>query len=162
MNKISRPNISARTTYVTPKGLVEAREELAFLKTTKREQVAERIRHARDFGDVDENAEYDAALDEQTLIENRINYLEDTLKNSKVITNTAKGDFVVIGSTVKVEMDGEFDEFTIVGKMEANPAQKRISNESPVGSALLGAKEGEAVEVTTTIVRYKVKVLKIS
>lgn len=147
--------------YLTSKGLEEARVELNFLKTTKRVQVAERIQRAREFGDVVENAEYDAALDEQTMVENRIAYLEDVLKNAKVISHSTQNDFVVIGSTVKVELDGETDVLTIVGKVEANPAKKKISNESPLGSALLGAKKGEVVEVATPIVRYKCKVLNI-
>ncbi len=161
MAKISRLKDATRVTYLTPEGLKEARAELEYLKTEKRTQVADRIQKARELGDITENAEYDAALDEQTLIENRIIYLEDVLRNAKIISKTSGSDFVVIGSTVKVEMDGEIDEFTIVGKMEANPAKKRISNESPVGSALLGAKDGEIVEVTTPIVRYKVKILRI-
>lgn len=147
--------------YLTSKGLEEAQVELNFLKTEKRAQVAERIQRAREFGDVVENAEYDAALDEQTLVENRIIYLEDVLKNAKVIDSGPKSEFVVIGSTVKVELDGEVDQLTIVGKVEANPAKKKISNESPLGSALLGAKKGEMVEVATPIVRYKCKVLEI-
>lgn len=160
MVKISKQR-PANNVYVTPKGLKEAQEELDFLKTAKRTEIAERIQRAREFGDVVENSEYDAALDEQALVENRIQYLEEVLKNAKVITESEKSDFVVIGSTVSVEMEGEIDEFTIVGRVEANPAKKRISNESPVGAALLGAKIGEEVEVATPIVRYKVKVLKI-
>ncbi|OGE71028.1 transcription elongation factor GreA [Candidatus Daviesbacteria bacterium RIFOXYD1_FULL_41_10] len=161
MAKISRSSDTAHVTYLTPEGLKEARAELEFLKNEKRAQVADRIQKARELGDVTENAEYDAALDEQTLIENRIIYLEDVLRSAKVISHPSGSDFVVIGSTVKVEMDGEVDEFTIVGKMEANPGKKRISNESPVGQALLGAKFGDVVEVSTPIVRYKVKVLQI-
>lgn len=147
--------------YLTSKGLEEARIELNFLKDTKRAQVAERIQRAREFGDVVENAEYDAALDEQTLVENRIAYLEDVVKNAKIISQSDQNDFVVIGSTVKLEMDGEIDELTIVGKIEANPSKKMISNESPLGAALLGAKKGEVVGVATPIVRYKCKVLEI-
>lgn len=161
MAKISRLPKSVKNIYVTQKGLTEAQEELDFLKTTKRAEIAERIQRAREFGDISENSEYDAALDEQALVEHRISYLEEVLKNAKVITETEKSDFVVIGSTVSVEMDGEIDEFMIVGRVEANPAKKRISNESPVGQALLGAKVGEEVEVATPIVHYKVKVLKI-
>lgn len=160
MTKLTR-NQSAPKVYLTPEGLKEAQKEFDFLKTTKRLQVADRIKQARELGDVTENAEYDAALDEQTLVENRIVYLEDVLKNAKIISQTTQNNFVVIGSTVKVEMDGEVDEFTIVGKVEANPVKKKISNESPLGSALLGAKMGEVVEVATPIVRYKCKVLQI-
>lgn len=161
MKKISRLPQGANKVYLTSHGLAEAQAELGFLKTSKREQIADRIRRARDFGDVTENAEYDAALDEQTIIENRINYLEDVIKNAKVISENPSADFVVIGSKVRVQMDGEIDEFTIVGRVEANPALKKISNESPLGATLLGAKKGEILEVATTIVRYKVKILEI-
>lgn len=161
MAKIDRSAKIAKKVYLTPQGLEDAKSELEFLKHTKRSQVAERIQRARDFGDVIENAEYDAALEEQTLVENRIAYLEDVLGNAQIIDEKPTGDFIVIGSTVKVEMDGEIDEFEIVGKIEANPAKKKISNESPVGAALLGAKLGEVVEVATPIVRCKVKVLNI-
>ncbi|MFH0937387.1 MAG: transcription elongation factor GreA [Candidatus Daviesbacteria bacterium] len=161
MVKQSKNVISTKSTYLTQKGFEDARSELTFLTTTKRAQVSERILRAREFGDTDENAEYDAALDEQALIETRISYLEDILKNAKVISESKKSDFVVIGSTVRVEMNEGIDEFTIVGKMEANPAKKKISNESPLGLALLGARPGEAVEVVTPIVRYKCKILEI-
>lgn len=162
MTKISRLSRSANhSVYLTNEGLKEAQEELHFLKTTKREQITERIQKAREFGDISENSEYDAALDEQALVENRIVYLENILKDAKVITESPKSDFVVIGSTVTVEIEGSVDEFTIVGKVEADPSKKKISNESPLGAALLGAKNGEAVEVKAPIVSYKCKVLKI-
>lgn len=161
MMKTSRSNQSAKKVYLTPKGLEEAREELEFLTTKKRIEVAERIHNAREFGDVAENSEYDAALNEQALVENRIAYLEEVINNAKIIDGHEQHDFVVIGSTVVVEMDREIDEFTIVGKVEANPTKKLISNESPLGQALLGAKVGEEVEVTTPIVKYRCKVLKI-
>jgi len=147
--------------FVTSKGLEEAKSELDFLKSTRRTQVAQRLQNAREYGDLSENSEYDAALEEQTMLENRISELDELLKNATVIKSAPVADFVVIGSTVVVEMDGEVDEFTIVGRLEADPAKKRISNESPVGAALLGAKAGETVEVATPIVRYKCKVLEI-
>lgn len=154
----SRP---ADQIYFTSDGLKEAREELHYLQTIKRNEIADRIQKAREFGDIEENSEYDAALDEQVVVEGRIQYLEEVLKNPKVIANNSKEDFVVIGSTVSVEIDGAIDEFTIVGKMEANPIKKLISNESPLGIALLGAKPGEEVEVKAPIVSYHCKVLKI-
>lgn len=161
MAKIDRSAKAVKKIYLTPQGLTEAKSELEYLVHTKRTEVADRIQRARDFGDVTENSEYDAALEEQTLIENRIGYLEDVLNNAQIIDEKQSSDFVVIGSTVKIEMDGEIDEFEIVGKVEANPLKKKISNESPVGSALLGAKMGEIVEVATPIVKYEVKVLNI-
>lgn len=146
---------------LTSKGLTEARAELDYLKKIKRAEITGRIQQAREYGDLTENSEYDAAIDEQSLTENRITKLENILKNAKVIAEKHTNDFVVIGSTVEIEMEGELDEFTIVGRVEADPTKKRISNESPLGIALLGAKKGEMVEVTTPIVRYKCKVLEV-
>lgn len=148
--------------YVTSKGLQEAQSELDYLRKTKRKEVTERIQRAREFGDLSENSEYDAALEESNLVESKITELEDLLKNVQIIKDEKiKSDFVIIGSTVAIELDGQVDEFTIVGKMEADPSKKKISNESPMGGALLGAKAGETVEVATPIVRYKCKVLEI-
>lgn len=152
---------STKNTYLTSKGLVDAKIELDFLIKTKRIEIAGKINQAREYGDLAENSEYDSALGEQGLIENRIAELESILKSVKVIAEQHTNDFVVIGSTVKIEMDDGIDEFTIVGRVEADPAKKRISNESPLGIVLLGAKKGEVVEVATPIVRYKCKVLEI-
>ena len=147
--------------YVTSTGLINAKKEYEYLTKTKRQEIAERIQKAREFGDLSENSEYDAAMDEQSIAENRISELENILKSVQVIKPVRSSDFVVIGSTVKVEMDDGIDEFTIVGRVEADPAKKRISNESPLGASLLGAKVGESVEVTTPIVKYRCKVLEI-
>ncbi|MBI2334428.1 transcription elongation factor GreA [Candidatus Daviesbacteria bacterium] len=160
MSKIPRVE-KAKNTYLTSKGLSDARVELDYLKKTKRVQIAERIHQAREYGDITENSEYDAAVEEQSLMENRISELEEVLKNARVISEKQTTDFVVIGSTVKIEMDDGIDEFKIVGRVEADPSKKRISNESPLGMALLGAKKGEEVDVATPIVRYKCKVLEI-
>ncbi|MBI2315343.1 transcription elongation factor GreA [Candidatus Daviesbacteria bacterium] len=162
MIKITENQVkSSKNVYLTAKGLSQAKEELEFLKKTKRTQVAEIIHQARQYGDLAENSEYDAALEEQSMMESRISELENILKDAKVIADNHTQDFVVIGSTVKIDMDEGIDEFTIVGRVEADPAKKRISNESPLGIALLGAKKGEEVEVTTPIVKYKCKVLEI-
>ena len=150
-----------KNVYLTAKGLADAKVELDYFKKTKRAQIAERIHQAREYGDLTENSEYDVAVEDQSLIENRISELENIVRDAKVIANNHTQDFVVIGSTVKIEMDDGIDEFTIVGRVEADPAKKRISNESPLGSALIGAKKGEEVEVATPIVRYKAKVLDI-
>lgn len=150
-----------KNTYLTSKGLSEARLELEYLKKQKRAEIAGRIQQAREYGDLTENSEYDQAMDDQGMVENRIAELESILKNPKVIEEKHTSDFVVIGSTVKIEMDNEIDEFMIVGRVEADPSKKRISNESPLGGSLLGAKKGEIVEVVTPIIRYKCKVLEI-
>ena len=152
---------TAKNVYLTAKGLVDAKTELEYLKKERRREIAEKIRQAREYGDLSENSEYDSAIADQALVESRIAELEEILKGAKVISKEADNEFVVIGSTVKIEMDDEIDEFTIVGRVEADPAKKRISNESPLGSTLLGAKKGEVVEVTTPIVKYKCKVLEI-
>ncbi len=150
-----------KNVYLTTKGFVDAKAELEYLKKTKRAQIAERIHQAREYGDLTENSEYDVAVEDQSLIENRISELENIVRDAKVIVNTHTQDFGVLGSTVKIEMDDGIDEFTIVGRVEADPSKKRISNESPLGSALVGARKGEEVEVATPIVRYKAKVLEI-
>jgi len=150
-----------KNTYLTKKGLSEAKAELEYLKKVKRAEIAQKIHQAREYGDLTENSEYDQAMEDQSLAENRIAELEDIIKHAKLIPEEHDNDFVVIGSTVKIEMDREIDEFTIVGRVEANPSKKRISNESPLGASLLGAKKGEVVEVTTPIVKYKCKVLEI-
>ncbi len=161
MTKIRVSVRNTKSTYVTSKGLTQVKTEFEFLKKDKRAEIAERIRQAREYGDLTENSEYDSAMEDQSLMENRIAELEEILKSAKVITEKHTQDFVVIGSTVKIEMDDGIDEFTIVGRVEADPSKKRISNESPLGMSLLGAKKGEEVEVTTPIVRYKCKVLEI-
>lgn len=161
MTKIKYSVRSPKDTFLTPHGLSQVKEELDHLKKVKRLEIAERIRQAREYGDLSENSEYDSAVEDQSLMETRIAELEDILKSAKIIAEKHTEDFVVIGSTVKIEMDDGIDEFTIVGRVEADPSKKRISNESPLGSALLGAKKGEEVEVTTPIVKYKCKVLEI-
>lgn len=162
---MSKINVSSKknlkTTFLTPKGLAEVKSELEFLTKNKRTEIAEKIHQAREYGDLTENSEYDSAVEEQSLTENRISELENVLKNARIIEDEHKEDFVVLGSIVKIDMDGEVDEFKIVGRVEADPGKKRISNESPLGTALLGAKKGEVVEVATPIVRYKCKVLEI-
>lgn len=154
-------DMNMASTYLTSQGLANAKEELEFLKKTRRAQIAEIIHQARQYGDLTENSEYDAALGEQAMVESRISELENILKSAKVIEEPSHQEFVVIGSTVKIEMDDGIDEFTIVGRVEADPSKKRISNESPLGQSLMGAKKGEEVEVATPIVRYKCKVLNI-
>ena len=146
---------------LTRQGLTSLKSEYDELTKVKRAQIIKRIQIAREFGDLSENSEYDAAKEEQSLLETRIVQLEDVLKRAQIIERVQKADFVVIGSTIVVEIDGEKDDFTIVGTMEADPSKKKISNESPVGTAMLGAKLGEVVEVVTPIIRAKYKILEI-
>ncbi|MDO8619255.1 MAG: transcription elongation factor GreA [Candidatus Daviesbacteria bacterium] len=151
-----------KNVYLTAKGLLELQEELKNLKEVKRREVSGKIQRAREYGDLSENSEYDAAREEQAMIEGRIVELQGILKNVEVIATAKENGSVNIGSKVKVQIDGKTDEFIIVGKVEADPAQKRISNESPVGSALLGAKKGDIVNVTTPAASFKCKILQIS
>jgi transcription elongation factor GreA len=141
--------------------LRQLEEELEYLKSTKRREVAARIKHALSFGDISENSEYDEAKNEQALVEAKIAEIEDTLRYSQIIVDEdITTDAVSIGSIVKL-LDLEFDEeveYRIVGSTEANPSKNRISNESPVGKALMGKKVGETVEVMTPggIVKFKI------
>lgn len=146
---------------LTREGLQKIEEELNQLKTTKRKEIAEKIKVARGFGDLSENAEYDEAKNEQAQNEDRIIKLEHMLRNAQMIDeSTISKDKVSIGSRVKLH-DIEFDEeveYTIVGSAEADPVKGLISNVSPVGSALLGCKIGEKVSVNAPggIVEYKI------
>jgi transcription elongation factor GreA len=151
-----------RKVFLTQEGLQKLNQELDELIRVKRPRVLERIQEAREFGDLMENSGYDAAKEDQSIIEGRIQELQDVIAKAKIIQfSSQKNDFVVIGSTVVVEVDGQVDEFTIVGSLEADPSKKKISDESPVGQALLGAKEGEMVEVITPIVRANYKIIKV-
>ena len=161
MARHQKSSSKPKVVYLTPQGLSDAKAELENLKKNKRLEIAQKIQTAREYGDLTENSEYDAAMEEQNLLESRLSELEEIIKEAKIIASNYESDFVVIGSTVKIEMDREIDEFTIVGRVEADPSKKRISNESPLGASLLGAKKGEVVEVATPIVRYKCKVLEI-
>ena len=146
---------------LTEEGLSQLKAEYEELTKVKRPLVTSRIQRAREFGDLAENSEYDAAKEEQSLLEARISQLEEVLPKAQVISQVTNTDFVVIGSTVVVEMNDEIHEFAIVGSMEADPAAKKISNESPVGKALLGLKAGEVIEVSLGPVRSKIKLLEI-
>ncbi len=146
---------------LTKEGLSDLKSEYEKLVKIQRPAITARIKNAREFGDLAENSEYDAAKEEQSLLETRITDLEDILNRVEIVSQQKQGEFVVIGSTIKVQVDGQTDEFTIVGTIEANPAQKKISNESLVGASLIGAKVGEVVEVVTPIFRTKYKILEI-
>ena len=149
---------------LTYEGLQKLESELHNLKVVKRKEVAQKIKEAREQGDLSENAEYDAAKDEQRDIEARIEELEKILKNAEVVVEEeADLDKVSIGCSVKI-LDCEFDEeleYKIVGSTEANSLKGKISNESPVGKALLGAKVGEVVTVETQAGDLNYKVLEI-
>jgi transcription elongation factor GreA len=135
---------------LTPEGLEKLQDELDTLRTDRRREVAERIKEAREFGDISENSEYDDAKNEQAMLESRIAQLEERLRAAQVIDARALStDAVQVGSVVHVkdEKTGKSVKYTIVGSAEANPTENRLSNESPVGQALLGHKRGEVVSV---------------
>jgi len=153
-----------KETILTPEGLRKLEEELEFLKSVKRKEVAERIKQSKDFGDLTENSEYEDAKNEQAFVEGRILTIEGMLRNVKVIDNhDIRADVVSIGSTVRVtDESGEELTYTIVGSAEADPLHDRISNESPVGRALLGKRKGQTVtvQVPEGTTRYTVKAIK--
>src|ERR671935_1728136 len=135
---------------LTPEGLANLKAELEQLSTVRRREVAARIKEAREFGDITENAEYDDAKNEQAMLEAKIAQLEEKLRSASVIDSSDLGtDEVRVGSIVHVkdEKTGKSVKYTIVGSAEANPAENRLSNESPVGKALLGHRRSEIVEV---------------
>jgi len=140
----------AKEIVLTPQGLEDLKQKIEFLSTERRREVAERIKEAREFGDISENSEYDDAKNEQALLEKQIADLEDKLRSATVIDQGAVStDVVTVGSTVHVkdQKTDKSQKFTIVGAPEANPADAKLSNESPVGKALLGHKRGEVIEV---------------
>jgi transcription elongation factor GreA len=140
-----------RDVLLTPEGLDKLKEEIEHLSTVKRREVAERIKEAREFGDISENSEYDDAKNEQAMLEARIASLEEKLRSASVIDASELDSNVVrVGSQVSVkdEGSGKSLKYTIVGSTEANPSENRLSNESPVGKALLGRKKGDSVKVT--------------
>ena len=155
----------AKQIVVTSEGLRKLEEELEQLKTVKRKEIAEKIKQALSFGDLSENSEYDEAKNEQAMVEARILSLEEMLKNVKVLDEEdISTDMVSMGCRIKV-LDVEFDEeitYTVVGSTEADPNQFKISDESPVGKALLGARVGEIVEVEVPAGTISLKILEIS
>ncbi len=149
---------------LTPEGYTKFKDEIEYLSTAKRREVAERIKHAREFGDITENSEYDDAKNEQAMLEHRIALLEERLVNARVIeVGEIKSDVVGIGSLVRLkDVDAnETIEYTIVGSAEANPSAAKLSNESPVGKAIIGHKKGEVVEVAAPRGSLKFKIMDI-
>lgn len=151
----------ANQKYITREGLEKLRQKLEYLETVKRKEIASRIRTAKELGDLSENAEYQDAKDEQAFNEGRILELENTIKNAVVIGRNSASGVVEIGDTIRVENGTAEKEFTIVGSEEADPRGGRISNESPIGQALLGKKKGEIVEVEAPGGKSRYKILEI-
>jgi transcription elongation factor GreA len=151
---------------LTPEGYETLKSELDTLRTEGRREIAERIRVAREFGEIAENAEYDDAKNEQAMLEHKIAQLEERLALARVIdTGDVDTSVVSIGSVVRLrDVDAKQTvEYLIVGSAEANPAEQKLSNESPVGKAIIGRKKGETVEVTTprgAVIKYKIMEIK--
>jgi len=139
--------VNTKTTYISKDGLDKLRAELDEILNVRRPEIAQRIHDAKEHGDLSENAEYEDAKNEQAFVEGRIQTLEAMIKNATIIDENTSKDHVQIGSTVKVKGEDGPETFTIVGSAEAKPADGRISNESPVGRALLGRKKGDKVVV---------------
>ncbi|MEK5059878.1 MULTISPECIES: transcription elongation factor GreA [unclassified Paenibacillus] len=153
--------MSDKEVILTQEGLKKLEDELENLKSVKRREVAERIKVAIGYGDISENSEYEDAKNEQAFIEGRVITLEKMLRNARIInSDEIDTDTVGIGATVSVEdlEFGDIVEYTIVGTAESNPLQNKISNESPVGKAILGKKKGTVVDVNVPagVIQYKI------
>jgi len=149
---------------LTAEGYEKLKQEIEYLQTEKRREVAERIRVAREFGDIAENAEYDDAKNEQAMLEHKIAQLEERVLSARVITKKEiSKDTVSVGSKVRIRdvAAKQTFEYHIVGSAEANPAENKLSNESPVGKAIMGHKKGDIVEVAAPRGTTKFKILEI-
>lgn len=151
----------AEKVYVTSDGYKKLKDELKFLLDEKRPQLATKIKEAREMGDILENLPYDQAIEEQGLTEARIKEINDILNVAKIVDKSLSKDAVSIGTKVVLEMDGTTNSFTLVSSVEADPTKRWISIESPVGSALLGRKVGDLVEIKTPVFTAKYKIVEI-
>jgi transcription elongation factor GreA len=162
-DKIAGFVMDERPVLLTTEGLRQLEVELDQLVQVRRAEIAERIRHARDFGDISENAEYTEAKNEQSLLEGRIQTLEAMIRNAVLIEDEPREDGVVtVGASVTVTDDDGDETYAIVGAAEADPLRGRISNESPLGRALLGHRAGDQVEWTSPSGTSRVTILAVS
>jgi transcription elongation factor GreA len=150
---------------LTPEGQAKLEDELRHLETVRRREVGERIKEAKEFGDISENSEYDDAKNEQAWVESRILEINQILAHATIIDAPKKNDKVTLGSKVKLEdvETGDIHQYQVVGSAEADPTHDRISNESPVGQAIMGRKKGETVQVITprgSVIEYVVRSIK--
>ena len=151
-----------RDVLLTQEGFEKLKEELQFLQDVKRLEVAERIKEAREFGDISENSEYDDAKNEQAMIEAKIAQLEERLRDATVIDAVdVSTDSVALGSMITIETPAGKATYQLVGSAESDPDEDRLSNESPIGRAILGHKKGETVDVVTPGGPIKVKIVSI-
>ena len=153
-----------REVILTEEGYAKLQDEIEYLTTTKRREVADRIKTAREFGDISENSEYDDAKNEQAHVESRILQIEHQLRNARIVdTHDVATDVVGIGTkvTVRTTADKKTKSFALVGSAEADPVNDRLSNESPIGKALMGRKKGDKVTVATPRGQVEYQVVKI-
>ena len=152
----------AEEVILTKEGKEELEKRLEYLKVTKRAEITERIKTAREFGDLSENAEYDAAKNEQAMVEGEIQEIENKLKFAVIIKDGAKNGVVSLGSNVDfIDADGNAYTYEIVGTTESDVDQGRISNESPIGNALLGRKAGETLNVVVPAGIFTITIKKV-
>ncbi len=151
-----------KPTYLSKEGLTKLRSELDEMISVKRPEVANRIHDAKEHGDLSENAEYEDAKNEQAFVEGKIQTLEALIKNATIIDENHSTEHVQIGSTVSVESGDGAETFTIVGSAEAKPGEGRISNESPVGRALLGKRKGDKIVVRVPAGDFSYKIVSIT
>ena len=155
--------MAQKEVFITRQGLSRLEAELEVLRSVRRHEVAEKIRLAREMGSTENNAEYDDAKNDQAFIEGRILVLENIVKGATVIDKSSSSGIIELGSGVLLHnQDGKVDQFVIVGSTEANPVEGRISNESPVGRALLGKRAGDVVEVVTPAGVLKLSIMEVS
>ena len=147
--------------YVTKERLEELKKEVEELKTTKRLEVAERLKRAKEFGDLSENSEYNEAREEQSRVETRIFELDELLKRAVIIKKASGADTVQVGSTVTAKSNGKAITYTIVGSEEADISKGKVSNKSPFGHSILGKKKGEVFSFNTPQGQVKYKVVNI-
>jgi transcription elongation factor GreA len=156
--------MAIKPVYLTPQGKVKLAEELEYLRTVRRSEVAEAIKSAKEEGDLSENSAYEEAKLTQGFVEGRIQTLIAQLRDAIIIENNGKSGVIALGSVVTVVEEGESEKetYTIVGSTEADPQEGMISNESPIGSALLGKKKGDKITVSTPSGKIIFKVVKVS
>lgn len=152
---------SMQKQYLTQESFDEFKKELDFLKTVKRIEIAQRLKQAKEYGDLSENSEYSEAREEQANVENRIFELEELLKNASMITKQTGGDTVQVGSTIVVKKGDKTFTYTIVGSYESKPEAGNISDESPLGKAFLKRKAGDMVDIATPAGKSTYEILKI-
>lgn len=154
--------MSKKEIIITSEGLLKLEAELKDLSQVRRPEIINRIKTAKELGDLSENAEYTAAKEEQSFIEGRIQEIEEITKHVKVVTNGGHKDIISVGSNITIEIEGDTDVFEIVGSTESDPANGKISTDSPVGQALLGHKAKDIVKISTPDGSVTYKIITVS